>query len=384
MRSLIATLIVAFAVASSGVTAAEFTDEELVELGQAYAQVINDLDADALNALISAPHLAQNIADLAGDSVAEKQELVRVFEAAIPDMSKRMVIELERQGAIAVFMRVHEFAGMRGPLVRYSVGDGYNYALLLPVRPAATGSGALVGDMYFATGGELLSETMGIAAKLMVSPSETFLGKLFGVNEIDRDLSSRLQEVGQLRQQNKLREAFEVLDKMQGSARNHRVIIINALQIASQLDENLYREELRRLAKYHKDDPRAAFTLLDHYFFENDLDSAMSIIDLMERTYGSDAVIFLFRANVELARNRIDNALRFAERSVQLEPDHENAQWTLLTVLVQAQRFGESVKVLQVLESEFGYVFAREDFEAEPLYAEFVRSDEFAQWIDAL
>ena len=295
-----------------------------------------------------------------------------------------MVIELERQGSIAVFLRVHEFAGMRGPLVRYSVGDGYNYALLLPVRPAATGSGALVGDMYFATGGELLSETMGIAAKLMVSPSETFLGKLFGVNEIDRDLSSRLQEVGQLRQQNKLREAFEVLDQMQGSARNHRVIIINALQIASQLDENLYREELRRLAKYHKDDPRAAFTLLDHYFFENDLDSAMSIIDLMERTYGSDAVIFLFRANVELASNRIDNALRFAERSVQLEPDHENAQWTLLTVLVQAQRFGESVKVLQVLESEFGYVFAREDFEAEPLYAEFVGSDEFAQWIDAL
>ncbi len=382
MKTFVATLFFGFAVASSGVSAAEFSNAELVELGQSFAQAINELDADALDALISTRHLAQKCAEIAGDSAAEKQELLRAFKETIPNINERLLVELERQGSTAVFLRVHEFDGMRGPLVRYSVGDGYNYALLLPVRPARSGSGARIGDLYYATSGELLSETIGISTKLASSPSETFLGKLFGVNGVNRDLVSRFQKIGRLRQQNKLREAYEVLDQVPGSTRNHRLIVMNTLQISSQLDEDLYRKELQRLAKYHKDDPRAAFTLLDHYFYENDLDSAMSIIDLMEQSYGSDAVLFMFRANVELARNRIDDALGFAQTAMQLEPDNEDAHWTVLTMLVQSEMFGESVNVLQLLESEFGYVFAREDFQAEPMYNEFVKSKEFAQWIE--
>jgi hypothetical protein len=383
VKSIVATLFLVFAAASSGVSAAEFSDAELVDLGQSYVQAINQQDAEALDALVSAQHLAQNIVEIAGDSSAEKQELLRTFKPAIPTINRRILTELERQGSSAVFLRVHEFDGMRGPLVRYSVGDGYNYVLLLPVRPARTERGARIGDLYYATSGEMLSESIGIAAKLLSSPSETFLGKLFDAKDVDRELALRFQKVGRLRQQNKLREAFDVLDQIQGSTRNHRLIVMNTIQIASQLDEDLYREELRRLAKYHKDDPRAAFTLLDHYFYENDLDSAMSIIDLMEQSYGADAVLNIFRANVESARSRIDLALGFANTAVRLEPGNEDARWTLLTMLLQSEMFEESVTVLQLLESEFGYVFAREDFEAEPLYTDFIKSEEFAQWIEA-
>ena len=383
MKSIVATLVLAFAVASSGVNADDFTDGELVELGQSYAQAINQRDAEALDALISGRHLAQNIAEIAGDSPAEKQELLRSYETVISTLNRRILTELDRQNGRAVFLRVHEFDGMRGPLVRQSVGDGYNYVLLLPVRPVGSEQGTRAGDLYYATSGEMLSASIGIAAKLMSSPSETFLGKLFGTNEVDRELALRFQKVGQLRQQNKLREAFDLLDQLQGNTRNHRLILMNTIQIASQLDDNLYRQELRRLANHHNDDPRAAFTLLDHYFYENDLDSAMSIIDLMEQSYGEDAVLNIFRANVESARSRIDLALGHANTAVRLEPGNEDAQWTLLTMLVQSERFAESVTVLQVLESEFGYVFAREDFAAEPLYADLMKSEEFVQWIEA-
>ena len=383
MKSIVATLVLIFAAASSGVNAAEFSDTELVNLGQSYVRAINQQDAEALDALISGPHLAQKIAEIAGDNAAEKQDLLRTFEAVVPTLNRRTLAELDRQGGRAIFLRVHEFEGMRGPLVRQSVGDGYNYVLLFPVRSASDERGARVGDLYYATSGEMLSQSIGIAAKLMSSPSETFLGKLFGVKEVDRELALRFQEIARLRQQNKLREAFDLLDQLQGNTRNHRLILMNTIQIASQLDEDLYRAELRRLANHHKDDPRAAFTLLDHYFYENDLDSAMSIIDLMEQSYGADAVINIFRANVESARNRVDLALGFANTAVRLEPGNEDAQWTLLTMLVRSEMFAESVTVLKLLESEFGYVFAREDFEAEPLYADLTKSEEFAQWIEA-
>ena len=383
MKSIVATLVLVFGVASSGVSADDFSEAELVDLGQSYVQAINQRDAETLDTLISGPHLSQNIAEIAGDSLAEKQRLLREFKTVVPTLNRRILTELERQSGRAVYLRVHEFDGMRGPLVRYSVGDGYNYVLLVPVRPARTEQETRIGDLYYSTSGEMLSESIGIAARLMSSPSETFLGKLFGANQVDRELALRFQEVGRLRQQNKLREAFDLLDQIQGSTRNHRLILMNTIQIASQLDEDLYREELRRLADHHKDDPRAAFTLLDHYFYENDLDSAMSIIDLMEQSYGADAVLNIFRANVESARSRIDLALGFANTAVRLEPGNEDAQWTLLTMLVQSEMFVESVTVLQLLESEFGYVFAREDFEAEPLYTDFVNSEEFAQWIEA-
>lgn len=383
MKLIVATLVFGFAAVSGGVSAAEFSDAELTNLGQSYAQAINQLDAEAVDALISTRHLARNIANIVGDTTDEKQELAKTFESAISTINRRILAEVERQNGNAIFLRVHEFDGMRGPLIRKSLGDGYNYVLLLPVRPARTEREARVGDMYYATSGELLSESIGIAAKLMTSPSETFLGKLFGANEVDRELALRFQEVGRLREQNKLREAYDLLDQLQGNTRNHRLIVMNTIQIASQLDDDLYREELRRLAKFHRDDPRAAFTLLDHYYYENDFDSAMSIIDLMEQSYGEDAVLNIMRANVESARGRSEIALGYANTAVRLEPGNEDAQWTLLTLLVESGMFVESVQVLQLLESDFGYAFAREDFEAEPMYTDFAKSAEFAKWIKA-
>ena len=383
MKSLFATLLLTLSVTRAGASSAEFSDLELVELGQSYTRAINESDVDALNGLVSSEHLAYNIAEIAGDTADEKQELMRAFKNSIPLLNQRILGELERQDASAVYLRIHEYDGMRGPLVRYSLSEGYNYVLLLPVRGAHSGGEARIGDLYYATAGELLSETLGIAAKLVNSPSETFLGKLFGDKEINRELVSRFQQIGKLRQQNKIREAYDVLDEMEGSIRNHRLVLMNAIQLASQLDEELYRKELQRLAEHCKDDPRAAFTLLDHYFYEGDIDSALSTIDVMERTYGSDGVVFMLRANLEISRDRHDSALDFARTAVQLEPGNEDAQWTLLSALIQLRKFADGIEVLELLESEFSYAFERGDFDAEPIYREFVKSVEFDRWIDA-
>ena len=383
MKPLFVTLVLTLSVTGVEASADEFSNRELVDLGQSYTRAINELDVAALNRLVAPEHLAYKIAEIAGDTADETRELAQAFKGAIPRLNQRMLNELERQTASAVYLRIHEYDGMRGPLVRYELNEGYNYVLLLPVRGVHSGDEARIGDLYVATAGELLSETIGIAAKLVNSPSETFLGKLFGDKEINRELVSRFRKVASLRQQNRLREAYDVLNGMEESVRNHRLVLMNAIQLASQVDQDLYRNELRRLARHFSDDPRAAFTLLDHYFFEGDIDSAMSIIDVMEKTYGSDGVLFVLRANLEYSRNRFDTALDFAQTAVQLEPDNEDAQWALLSVLIQLGQFAEGVEILKLLESEFSYAFGRDDFNAEPTYSEFVKSVEFNQWIDA-
>lgn len=308
MKTILATIALGLAAFSGGAIAATPSDPELVELGEAYALAVNQRDTNALDTLISAQHLAENIVEIAGDSAEEKQILLATFRKEIPSINRRMLVELDRQNTSAIYLRIHEFNGMRGPLVRYNVGGGYNYVLLIPVAVGRTDSVARISDLYFATSGELMSETVGIATQLASSPSETFLGKLFGAEQINREFVGQIQQVAKLRQENRLREAYDVLDQTEGGIRNHRLILMNTIQIASQLDEALYRAELRRLAEHHNDDPRVAFTLLDHYFYENNLDKAMSIINLMERSYGEDGVFNLLRANVEFARGRIDAA----------------------------------------------------------------------------
>ena len=381
MKSLVLTLICTFIATSSPVFAQDFSDADLAELGQAYVEAMNARDAAALDSLMSVRHMAEEIADFVADDASEKQELFDTFLEALPSINGRMISEMERQNAVGVFLRVHEFDGMRGPLARFNVGDGYNYVLLLPVRASRTGDELKIGDLFYATNGERLSQSIGVAAKLASAPSESFLGKLFGVNEVNREFALAFQEAGQLRQQNRLQEAFDVLDGLEGDIRDHRLILMNTIQIASQIDESMYRNELRRLATHHKDDPRVAFTLLDHYFYENDMNSAMSIVDLMEATYGNDAVLNIFRANIELARNNIEPALGYTNTAVELEPFNEDARWTLVTMLVSSEMYAETVQALQMIGSDFGYTFAAENFEAEPLYAGFVKSAEFAEWM---
>jgi hypothetical protein len=289
-----------------------------------------------------------------------------------------MVDEMERQDGVAVFLRVHDFNGIHGPLVRYDMEGGYNYVLLVAVQVAGA---ARIGDLYFATNGQLFSEATAVAAKLLLSPNDSFLGKLFGGIEVNADLLADFREIGRMHQEGDYAGGYRKLLELPESVRNQFIMTNYAVQFAARINEDLYRRELRRLARYHKDNPSAAFMLIDHYFYEEDYDSAMAVIDVMEKAYGTDAVMFLFRANVQMARGDLPKARQFATKSTQLEPDHEDSQWTLLTVLMRSGDYDAGIAVLNVLERDFGYSFAAENFESAPLYDGFVRSKAFADWI---
>lgn len=357
---------------------ADLSDDDLAGLGREFALAINQRQADALDALISNGHLADRVAELAVDQPKDKAGFVRGFQQGIATLSQRMVDEMQRQNGVAVFLRVHDFNGMHGPLVRYDMEGGYNYVLLVPVQVAGA---ARIGDLYFATSGQLFSETTAVAAKLLLAPNDSFLGKLFGGIEVDADLLADFQEIGRMHQEGDYAGGYQKLLELPEGIRNQFVINNYAVQFAARISEDLYRRELRRLARYHKDDPSAAFMLIDHYFYEEDYDSAMAVIDVMEKAYGADAVMFLFRANVELARGDLPKARQFARKATQLEPDHEDSQWTLLTALMQSDDYEAGIAVLDVLERDFGYSFAAENFESAPLYGGFIQSKAFSDWI---
>jgi tetratricopeptide (TPR) repeat protein len=290
-----------------------------------------------------------------------------------------MLAMIEQGQGHAVYLRVHSFDGMRGSLVRYDFAEqGTNYLLLL--ADSRPGSGARVVDVFLATNGQRISESMGAVTQLLFNPSESLLGKLFGLSTFDRNLSQTLIQIGQLQRQGRSAEVYAKLVNLPDPIRNHRVMMNLSVQIASLVSEDAYRAELARLARYYRDDPTAAFALIDYYFYKGDTDSAMEAVLGVERAFGPDAAIAILKASVALEAGKLDAARKFAEESVALEPQNESSRWTLVGVLMPAQKYADGIRVLEGLERDFGYTFDDASFADNEVFTGFVKSREYAAW----
>jgi tetratricopeptide (TPR) repeat protein len=305
-----------------------------------------------------------------------RDEFVAGFLRGTTRFSENLIGQMASVQGQALFLRVHSFDGMRGALVRYDLGDqGFNYLLLLAenrgdARPRVV-------DLFVATNGQRLSETLGAIGQLFSAPSDSLLGRLFGQTAIDMNLSGQFRRIGELQMAGRTADAYAIVREMPEAVRNHRVMLNLSVQLASLLGEDVYREELARLARFHRDDPTAAFLLIDYYFYKGDSEAAMQAILGLERAFGLDAAIATVKANIALLAGDLAGARAFAEQSVELEPDNEASRWTLLGVLMPAEKYADGIRVLEGLERDFGYAFDDTSFADNDVFAGFVESPEY-------
>lgn len=356
-------------------------DAQLAELGQHWTAAINAGDAAALNDMLDAVALARRSAATFSESKKERDDFVRGFTNGASRLAPMWISQVRAQKGRARFLRVHTFKGMRGPLLRYDLGNGYNYVLLI-AEPR--GAAPQVVDIFLATTGQRLSDSLGAVSVLLVAPNPGLLDRLFGVTRIDYGVATTFKELGQQQRAGRTADAYATLQKLPEAIRNQRVVLNIGVQLASQLgDEDIYRQELARLARRYKDDPTAAFTLIDYYFFEGDFKSAMEAVAGMERAFGNDAAIAMMKANIAMTGGDLAAARRYAQQAVDLEPDNEDGRWTLVTSLMRAEDYAAGIQVLESLERDFGYHFDPARFAGNEVYAGFVQSPEYAAWRDA-
>jgi hypothetical protein len=357
------------------------SDDQLVAVGREFADAVNSQDVDRLGRLVGVEQLGGRAAATLTVDAAQQAEYVQGFMANGSLVVSSLIDQLHAQGGTATYLRVRTFDGMRGPLVRYDLGDaGYNYLLLIAEPVTRRGAPEVV-DIFLATSGQKLSDTIGAVSQLLVRPSDSMLERLFGRVVVDTDLNQTLVAIGNLQRSGDTPGAYKELSKLPEAVRNHRVILNLSVQLASLLDENLYRQELARLAEYHGDDPTTAFLLIDYYFYAGDTDAAMASIDKMETAFGADATLELLRASLLLAAGDTTTAIDHARKGIELEPDHEDVRWTLVTAFMVGERYADGIEALEGLEDRFGYAFDATSFEDNEIYAGFVRSPEFTAWM---
>lgn len=360
--------------------ALDVSDAQLTKLGEEFAAAINSGDLEAFEDLFAMEALGLRSATTAFDQEAERRDYVRGFMKSAGTFTDNVMNQIHALDGRAVFLRVRTLQGMRGPLVRYDLGgSGYNYVLLIAEN--REGKGPKIVDMYIATNGQRVSETIGAATQLMVRPSASLLGKLFGQKAVDGDLAQTFKEIGELQRAGRTADAYAKIRSLPPEVRNHRVLMNMSVQLAGLLGEDVYREELAHLAQYHKDDPSAAFLLIDYYFYQGDTDAAMDVILGLEHAFGADAATAMLKTNVAIEGGELGKAIEYARQGAELEPGNEDSQWTLVTALMLAERYADGIRVFDTLEQVFGYYFDSSSFEGNEIYAGFMRSPEFAAWV---
>ncbi len=351
------------------------TDADLAEVGLKYADALNMHDVEALHGLINLNALALRAAALFSDDQRLQSQYKRGFLMGAGDMADRMIEVMKIEQGWAHFVRIREIDGVRGPLIRYDYAEGTNYVLLKST------DGQSIDDFYVVSDGNWTSATVGVLSSLLVSPSRSLIGRVFGLDTVDPALMENFQALSRYRRSRDFQAALDIIDQFPEKIRNTRAIVNIGLELSMMISEPLYRRELERLAKHHGNDPTVVFYLIDHYFLREQYEDALDAIENLERLVGVDAATLLMRSGVWLTVGDIDAAHDLTHQALELEPDNPEGYWTLLTVFLTESRYDESADILKLLEEAFGYVMDPDEMSRQEVYAGFIQSDAYQAWL---
>ena len=124
--------------------------------------------------------------------------------------------------------------------------------------------------------------------------------------------------------------------------------------------------------------------LIDHYFFEQQLDRSLAAIAGLELAVGGeDASISSLRGNVLAEMKRYPEAAQACRRAIASEPDFKQGYWCLITVGTSSNDGKVAVEGLTAYEQAFNLSFDPDKLAAKDAYKEVARTREFAAWAKA-
>lgn len=358
---------------------AQAADEKaLSKRGQLVAKIFSEYDHNALDKIFNYRGLANRTSDTIADLGKQRKGFVKgVYEKSKTDFARRTMRSLRLVKASAKYIRNIDFDKQRLPLVRLNLGEsGFNYLCIVLDKDNK------VVDWYSLADGYYLSQTIGSYGRLMTQPSEDLIGKFLGKKSVNKQVLKDFRAVIQNMQARKFNDAYKKLYALPKEALRSKVIISLAIQIASSIDESLYRKELARMAKFHSKDPSVAFILLDHYYYTKDYDALIKSINGLEKKLGVDGLTLLLKANAMLSAAKNKKSIAYAEKAVSIEPDMEDPYWTLVTNYLKEEKYKKVVINLEKLRKRFGYRYSHAEFVKEKLYAGFVKSAEYKNWME--
>ena len=353
---------------------------KIVELTRQFVDALNNKKLEKVEEFINIEQIARNAAVLMSDDKAEQDIAVKAMLQSKTMISTSLVSALERSNGYVTFRDYVKRGDQIRALVRFDLEDqGFDY---LEFVFGDGEQGVQIVDWFPLSSGQLMSVSIGAVSKLLSDPNPGLFAKLLGINKVDRESVEKVREVTKNLRANDFPAAYKAFEQLPDRIKNKRVFITVGINIVVNLnDETLYRDMLNRLARYHADDPSAAFLLLDYYFYQNEFDKALNSVSAIEKRVGEDGMTLLVKANMYLMKDDYNKAITIATKAIELEPELDDPYFSLAQGYVGIKAYKKAVEIYETLREQFGYIFTIEDFEQDANMAEFRKSKVFLDWI---
>lgn len=360
-----------------------FADDkaEMQKLGDLLALSIRVNDFTEIDKKISLDVFIQRVAEGLSVPDAEQAGFKKGMSNSLSaGMLKKMFAGLEAQEKTADFIGLFTIENSTRPVVRISyTAGGVNFIELELIKNK---QGFQIVDMYVAANGQYLSDTVKQAGMMMLNQPGGWIASLIDDQTSRENITKVIQEALAFKNQGKIKEMYQALQQLPESVKRKEVVQLMLVTSASAgMSEDVYKQELGNLARYHGDNPRYAFMLVDYYFYENKYNQALKALSSLLKRYNKDASLLTLRATILMSAKNYAKAYSNLEEALIKEPGYEDAYWTVTTVSLNEGNYQKTLDWLGKLEARFGYEFAEENFAEQEIYQDFVASAEFKTWI---
>jgi tetratricopeptide (TPR) repeat protein len=296
------------------------------------------------------------------------------------DLSKQIMANTQGLGSYK-FLRVKTMAGRPRSLFRLITTDGtVNYhAILLARHPDGR---VATEDVYIAVLGEDFSLTMRrLLLPALRQANRNMFEKLSGA---DKDYIDNMSKILTITQAVKTKTngpaALAVYRGLPESLKNQKSIQAFALQVAMQVNEDEYLVEMERFRKNHAGDPSCDLISIDYYIIKKQYDKAIESIDQLAAWVGGDPYLMVLKANMYTEWGKYAEAQAEIDSAWKLEPKMSLAYGAYVTLACKKKDFKGVSSWMKKASDDAVLEFDPEAIVKEELYAEYIKSPEFAAY----
>ncbi|MBI3861211.1 MAG: hypothetical protein HY290_04885, partial [Planctomycetia bacterium] len=284
-----------------------------------------------------------------------------------------------KQGATYRSLRVNVAEKVPFVLFRFKLPNrgGVNYQQMPLARKP--GAGIVATDIYVYLGAENLSDTFHRA--WLPLASQTLKNNAKAADKAVEPLVANLEgltNLANLVAQQKYPEALEAYRKLPESLRQDKTVLLLRLQAAQKISDDEYAACIEDFRKFRPGDTALDFILIDGYTFQKDYEKALQCVDRTNERVGGDAALVVLRGTLLLAMNRVADADKAIKQAIAAEPDLADSYVVGLDVALAAKNFDDTAKYLDMLEKNYSYEW--KDLREVPIFADFVKSPQYAKW----
>ena len=232
--------------------------------------------------------------------------------------------------------------------------------------------------------GETFSDGVGIQLVAM-NPGKPAVRKLLDFQGPTEQQVFQMTELLKASRDMQLDRYFDILGNLDDRLRSQRVVVLGSVHLTKATrNRRKLRTALIDVDKYFPEEPLYSLMLLDYYFPSRKYDEAMqALLRLQSRLGVPDAAMAARLSAASLVLGNAEDALSYADRSLQMEPGLELAWWSALRSRTALEQYDGAVEALDQLEKTFGYTLGPEAFEKDPSMADLLLSSEYEKWLDS-